>query len=212
MDKCRKWMTLKRVTVTQSLLLHDAAVSRSVWGVCYEALDVSLSKTAPGADLLVVVVNIQMRALKIEVERNLIWTAVGHISVDSKSQGCSTRRLCFVSWQWLSSILNLKKTRSSGYLWWLSWRRDNSTWLIFRSRTDDDVVPPPSPSMCYFKTSRCVHSKRSCACRHRAYMLKHTSGFEGPENIFWFALMIQNCSWIREWKKWNTHQICNVNR
>ena len=44
-------MALKRVTDTQSLLLHDAAMSRRAWCVCYEALGVSLSKTAPGADL-----------------------------------------------------------------------------------------------------------------------------------------------------------------
>ena len=51
MDQSRKWMALKRVTDTQSLLSHDAAVSWSASGFCYEALGVSLSKTAPGADL-----------------------------------------------------------------------------------------------------------------------------------------------------------------
>ena len=44
-------MALKRVTDTQSLLLHDAAMSRRAWGVSCEALGVSLSKTATGADL-----------------------------------------------------------------------------------------------------------------------------------------------------------------
>ena len=39
----------ERVTDTQSLLLHDAAMRRA-WGVCYEALGVSLSETAPGED------------------------------------------------------------------------------------------------------------------------------------------------------------------
>ena len=43
-------MALKRVTDTQSLLLHDAAMSRRAWEVCYEAPGMSLSKTAPGAD------------------------------------------------------------------------------------------------------------------------------------------------------------------
>ena len=43
-------MALKRVIDTQSLLLNDAAMSRRVWRGCYEALGVSLSKTAPGAD------------------------------------------------------------------------------------------------------------------------------------------------------------------
>ena len=51
MDYTRKWMALKRVTDTPSLLLHDAAMSWRAWGGCYEALGVSLSKTAPGADL-----------------------------------------------------------------------------------------------------------------------------------------------------------------
>ena len=51
MDWHRKWMALKRVTDTQSLLLHDAAMNRRAWRGCYEALGVSLSKTAPGADL-----------------------------------------------------------------------------------------------------------------------------------------------------------------
>ena len=50
MNECRKWMALERVTDTQSLLLHDAARSgRALF--CYEALAVSLSETAPGADL-----------------------------------------------------------------------------------------------------------------------------------------------------------------
>ena len=44
-------MALERVADTQSLLLHDAAMSRRAWGVCYEALVGTLSKTAPGVDL-----------------------------------------------------------------------------------------------------------------------------------------------------------------
>ena len=52
MDQPRKWRALKRVTDTQSLLLHDAAMGRRAWGGgCSEALGVSLSETAPGADL-----------------------------------------------------------------------------------------------------------------------------------------------------------------
>ena len=51
MDQLRHWMALRSATDTQSLLLHDAAMSRRAWGVCYEALGLSLSKTAPGADL-----------------------------------------------------------------------------------------------------------------------------------------------------------------
>ena len=43
-------MALKRVTDTQSLLLHDAETSRRAWEGCYEALGVSLSETAPGED------------------------------------------------------------------------------------------------------------------------------------------------------------------
>ena len=39
------------MTDTQSLLLNDAAMRRRAWRGCYEALGVSLSKTAPGADL-----------------------------------------------------------------------------------------------------------------------------------------------------------------
>ena len=40
-------MALKRVTDTQSLFLHDVAMSRRAWR-CFEALGVSLSKTALG--------------------------------------------------------------------------------------------------------------------------------------------------------------------
>ena len=51
MDQLRSWMALKRVTDTQSFLLHDAAMSRRTWGVCDEVLGLSLSNTALGADL-----------------------------------------------------------------------------------------------------------------------------------------------------------------
>ena len=39
--------------------------------------------------ILVVVANIQMTALKTEVEKGFKWSAVGHGSVDRKRQGCS---------------------------------------------------------------------------------------------------------------------------
>ena len=39
--------------------------------------------------ILVVVANIQMRALKTEVEKGFMWTAVGHGLVDPRRQGCS---------------------------------------------------------------------------------------------------------------------------
>ena len=45
-------MALRRVTDTQTMSLHDSAMNRKEGtGGCYEALSVSLSKTAPGADL-----------------------------------------------------------------------------------------------------------------------------------------------------------------
>ncbi len=48
-----------------------------------EALAVMLGETASSADL-VVVANIQVRALKTEVEKGSMVTAVGHGSVDPK--------------------------------------------------------------------------------------------------------------------------------
>ena len=51
MDQLRKLVALKLGTDTQSVLSHDAAMSRRALGGCYEALGVTLSKTAPGADL-----------------------------------------------------------------------------------------------------------------------------------------------------------------
>ena len=47
-------------------------------GVCYEALGVKQLLV----QILVVVANIQMRALKTEVEKGFMWTAVGHGLVD----------------------------------------------------------------------------------------------------------------------------------
>ena len=51
MDQPQNWMAPTRVTDTQSLLLHDAAMSGRAWGCCYEALGEGLSKPAPCANI-----------------------------------------------------------------------------------------------------------------------------------------------------------------
>ena len=95
----RKWMALMRATDTRSFLLHDAALSRRAYGFAMKLLAEAWVKQLM-VHILVVVANIQMRALKTEVDKGFMWTAVGHGLVDpKKTRVFRTRMLCLVSWK-----------------------------------------------------------------------------------------------------------------
>ena len=64
-------MALKRVTDTQSLLLHDTSMSRRAWGFAMKPLALAWVKQLL-VQILVVVATIQMRALKTEVEKGFM--------------------------------------------------------------------------------------------------------------------------------------------
>ena len=64
-------MALKRVTDTQSLLLHDAAMSRRAWGFVVK-LVVQTCVEQPLVQILVVVANTQTGTLRTEAEQGFI--------------------------------------------------------------------------------------------------------------------------------------------